>query len=368
LKELAALQAVGLYELHAIGLAELGTQGGTDILHAARVCSMHLYFRSMRWLLGPVRHFLSYLEMLLRVLKAGLSIRPHLIHCHDTPLLPVATLLAALCHAKVIYDAHELESDKNGQTWLISHGTLAVEKACWNRLDGFVTVSASILRWYEERFSPKDSVLVLNSPVFSSDPLEVAPEFGDRYFHRKFRISDDRPVFVYLGLLGPGRGVEMLLKAFSKPSVEAHVIFVGRGSLRETIAKHSIRNDRVHLHDMVPHEKVVPLVKNADYGFCMVERASLSDYYSLPNKLFEYAFAGLPVLASNFPDMQELVERFNLGFCTANNADAIVEAVVRLQGQDRQRMNSDIESLGWQAQAEKLKGLYVRLLFVEEPT
>lgn len=104
------------------------------------------------------------------------------------------------------------------------------------------------------------------------------------------------------------------------------------------------------------------LVKSADYGFCMVERVSLSDYYSLPNKLFEYAFAGVPVLASNFPDMQELVERFKLGLCAANDAGAIAQAVVRLQGGDRQRMTSDIESLGWQAQAERLTALYERLL------
>lgn len=362
LKELRALEEVGVYELHAIGIAELGSKGGISTVHSAHVRSLQVFFRSIRWMPAHLRYALIYLETWMRILAQGVAIRPRLIHCHDTPLLPIAVTMAWFCRAKVIYDAHELESDKNGQTRLIARCTLAVEKFCWRGIDGFITVSASILRWYGDRFPRKDSALVYNSPMFSRDSAVDVSAFHGRYFHRKYDIPEDRLVFVYLGLLGPGRGIETLLEVFAMLDVQAHVVFVGRGSLRETIARHGLGNDRIHVHDVVPHEQVVSLVKNADYGFCMVERVSLSDYYSLPNKLFEYAFAGVPVLASNFPDMQELVERFKLGLCAANDAGAIAQAVVRLQGGDRQRMTSDIESLGWQAQAERLTALYGRLL------
>jgi glycosyltransferase involved in cell wall biosynthesis len=362
LKELRALEEMGAYELHAIGIAELGAKGGECTMHSAHVRSLQVFFRSIRWIPAHLRYALIYLETWMRVLARGLAIRPRLIHCHDTPLLPIAVTMAWFCRAKVIYDAHELESDKNGQSRWIARCTLALEKLCWRGVDGFVTVSASILRWYGDRFSHKDSALVFNSPVFSRDQAGDMPDLKGRYFHRNYDIPEDRLVFVYLGLLGLGRGIETLLQVFSMPDVQAHVVFVGRGALRETIVNHALGNDRVHVHEVVPHEQVVPLVKNADYGFCMVEQVSLSDYYSLPNKLFEYAFAGVPVLASNFPDMQELVERFSLGLCAANDVDAIAQAVVRLQGEDRQRMTSDIEPLGWLAQAEKLTALYGRLL------
>ncbi|WP_161499635.1 glycosyltransferase [Limnohabitans sp. TS-CS-82] len=323
--------------------------------------TLKVFFRSIRWIPAHLRYGLIYLEIWMRVLVRGLAIRPHLIHCHDTPLLPIAVTIAWLCRGKVIYDAHELESDKNGQTRWMAWCTLAIEKFCWRGVDGFVTVSSSILRWYMERFTHKDSALVYNSPVFNRDPVQDVPEFKGRYFHRKYGISEDQLVFVYLGLLGPGRGIETLLKVFTSQEVRAHVVFIGRGSLRETIVNHAVQNGRVHLHDVVPHEQVVPLVRTADYGFCMVECVSLSDYYSLPNKLFEYAFAGVPVLASNFPDIQELVERFQLGLCAVNEVDAIAHAVIRLQREGRQRMTSDIESLGWKAQAERLLAMYQRL-------
>lgn len=361
LKELSALESAGWYELHAIGMAEHGAEGGVDVLHSARVRSFGLFFRTMRWLPSPVRHALIYLEMMVRVLVAGFVVRPQLVHCHDTPLLPVAVLLAWLCRAKVIYDAHELESDKNGQTALVSRGTYFLEKASWGGVDGFVTVSGSIMRWYESRFAKKESELVLNSPIIAPASTHGASRAGS-YFHQKYAIPDERLVFVYLGLFVPGRGVEKLLQVFSAQDVQAHIVFIGRGPLREMIERGIQGNSRVHVHDAVPHDQVVPLVKSADYGVCLVERVSLSDYFSLPNKLFEYAFAGVPVLASNFPDMQELVDRFRLGACTADDELSIAQTVLKFQKSGRQRVSTDLSSLGWPAQAENLRGLYRRVL------
>lgn len=361
LKELAALDAADLYELHAIGMAEQGTLGGVNTLHAARVRSMRLLFRGIRWLPGLLRHPLIYVEMLLRVLSAGLSIRPHLIHCHDTPLLPLAVFLAGICRAKVVYDAHELESDKNGQTALISWGTYFLEKISWPGVDGFVTVSGSIMHWYENRFAKRASALVLNSPVMASN--SVQGEGGaPRHFHQKYGIPEGELVFVYLGLFVPGRGVEKLLQVFSSQEIQSHIVFIGRGHLRPMMEVFTQDNPRVHVHDAVPHEQVVSLVKNADYGVCLVERVSLSDYYSLPNKLFEYAFAGVPVIASDFPDMRDVVERFGLGACTAGNEASIEQTVLQLQTQGRRRVSADLAPLSWAVQAERLRALYLQVL------
>ncbi len=361
LKELGALEAVGVYELHAIGVSELGTEGGIGVLHGTRIRSMRLLFRSFRWLPGPVRHVFIYLEMLLRVLAESLPVRPHLIHCHDTPLLPLAVLLAWLCRAKLIYDAHELESRKNGQTALVSLATYLLEKLSWCGIDGFVTVSGSIKCWYERHFSKRDSELVLNSPVIAMDATRLSTQMG-RYFHQNYDIPEERLIFVYLGPIVPGRGVEKLLQVFSARDVQAHIVFVGRGPLRELIESCGRVNPRVHVCEAVPHDQVVPLVRNADYGVCLVEKVSLSDYFSLPNKLFEYAFAGIPVLASDFPDMQELVERFDLGACTADDEASITRAVLRLQILGRQRVTTDLTPLSWAAQADRLRALYRRML------
>lgn len=271
----------------------------------------------------------------------------------------MGVLLAWVFGGKVIYDAHELESDKNGQSGLMSAATRLVEKACWARVDGFITVSNSILRWYEQHFSVKASALVLNSPIISVSYSSV----GDsRYFHELYKIPNESLVFVYLGLFVPGRGIEKLLQVFSDSRVTAHVVFVGRGPQRALIEQYASIHSKVHVHDAVAHGQVVELVRSADYGLCLVENVSLSDYYSLPNKLFEYAFAGVSVLASNFPDMSLLIDQYGLGAIAENEVDSIAQAVVSLQSAERQRVQADLTALGWGAQAETLRALYRSML------
>lgn len=359
LKELSALQNAGCYRLHAIGIAEHGEVSSLNELHGAKVKSIRLWCRSARWVPASVRHVLVLIEMLIRVLIAAWPIRPSLIHCHDTPLLPMGILLGWIFDGKVIYDAHELESNKNGQSGLMSRLTLLVEKACWGRVDGLVTVSNSILHWYEKHLSPKNSALVLNSPVFATSHRSGLTK---QYFHELYKIPSKSLVFVYLGLFVAGRGIEKLLQVFSDPRLSVHIVFVGRGPQRALIEQCSMTNPSVHVHDSVPHDQVVDLVRSADYGLCLVENVSLSDYYSLPNKLFEYAFAGVPVLASNFPDMQHLIEQFELGAVTENEVDSISQAIFRLQSLARQRVTADLTGLGWEAQAEELRELYRQVI------
>ena len=363
LKELSALQANDCYQLHAIGVAEYGTLAGLDDVHGAKIVSIRLWCRSARWLPASVRHVLALMEMLVRFLVAAWPIRPSLIHCHDTPLLPMGVLLAWVFGGKVIYDAHELESDKNGQSGLMSTVTRLVEKACWSGVNGFISVSNSILLWYEQHFSVKASALVLNSPIISVSHSSVG---NSRYFHDLYKIPNESLVFVYLGLFVPGRGIEKLLQVFSDSRVTAHVVFVGRGPQRTLIEQYASIHSNVHVHDAVPHGQVVELVRSADYGLCMVENVSLSDYYSLPNKLFEYAFAGVPVLASKFPDMSELIDQYGLGVVAENEVDSIAQVVLSLQSAKWQYVEADLTELGWDAQAEKLRSLYRSLLTPNE--
>lgn len=359
LKELSALENSGLYQLSAIGIAEYGAGHGVNTLHGARVISINLHCRSLRWMPRTFRHIFVYVEMFLRILRSAWHIRPHLIHCHDTPLLPLAVFLAWIFRAKLIYDAHELESNKNGQSKFISLATLLIEKTCWSHLSGFITVSNSIMLWYQTRFSRKDSALILNSPMIN-DSLSKAKV--NRYFHDLYEIAEDRLVFVYLGLFVSGRGIEKLLEVFSNQKISSHIVFIGRGPQREIIEKFAGSNSKIHAHEAVPHEQVVDLVEGADYGLCFIENVSLSDYYSLPNKLFEYAFAGVPVLASDFPDMRKVIEGYELGAVTDSDLNSITNSIAALEKIGRRRLTKDLLPLSWQAQAEQLRVLYHRVL------
>jgi glycosyltransferase involved in cell wall biosynthesis len=311
-----------------------------------------------------IRYFFQMIEFTLKAVTVGREIKPDIVHCHDTFALPAGRLLKEHFGCRLVYDAHELESDKNAQNAILSWATLLIEKACWRQVDLLISVSDSIIDWYMRNLGFKATALVLNAPVIGAESDASFGAQGERgwYFHEKYQIPAGNPVFVYLGMLIRGRGIEICLDAFAAGPSDAHVVFIGSGNLEQTITDYAEREPNIHFHQPVPHDHVVSLVGSADYGLCLVERTSLSDYYCLPNKLFEYGFARIPVLASKFPEISRVVEQYSLGVCCDPDAASVRKVVTHLIQHKAARVTSDIAALSWEAQALRLTTAYRDLL------
>jgi glycosyltransferase involved in cell wall biosynthesis len=63
----------------------------------------------------------------------------------------------------------------------------------------------------------------------------------------------------------------------------------------------------------VPTDEVTLYASSADVGVAPIENVCLSYYYCSPNKLFEYLIAGLPVIASDFPEMRQIIDEYGVG-------------------------------------------------------
>ena len=277
--------------------------------------------------------------------------------------LPAGFIIKIFTGCKLIYDAHELESDKNGQNFILSKCTLLLEKLCWKRVDLFISVSDSIIDWYNKNLGLKRSILVLNSPILeSSTNFSKKDQNTEKYFHKKYNISSEKPIFIYVGNLGKGRGIETILEAFKDKELNADIVFLGFGELSAKIKASSKSFSNIHLHDAVNHEKVCTLLRSADVGLCIIENVSLSDYYCLPNKLFEYIFSGLPVLASNFPEIIKVVDKYNLGLCSDTKPNLIKSCVKRIVKNPLKPIDDNLEELSWSAQDKRLINSYKQLL------
>ncbi len=309
-----------------------------------------------------IRHFVVAIEMLIVACRYGVQIKPKIVHCHDTPMLLAGVFLKLFCSSKIIYDAHELESKRNHQGRIGSWLTILVEKFSWPFINHLITVSPSIIDWYMEKLGKKPSTLVLNSPFISSLGESAHSLDGIKPLRQRFNIPNDCKIFIYLGLLMPGRGGQVLLDSFCSPEVRSHIVFVGYGSEVRLIKDYSLKHNNIHYHPPVPHEHVVALASSADYGLCMIENVSLSDYYCLPNKLFEYAFSGIPVLASNFPDMRKIIKNYNLGETCNIDVGSIVSAIKRIENLNLKYEKKSIYALSWGAQEVSLQAAYKSVL------
>lgn len=302
------------------------------------------------------------LRKILRAKK--LPERIEIIHVHDYQALFAGVRLKRKTGAKLIYDAHELESNMNGRGARDSFVVRRGERRFWKHVDGFITVSESIRNYYFSHHPAVPSEVVLNSPNPRKD-WKGAGDFVS--LRRLLGIPPEEKLFVYLGYLYPGRGIKLILEAANDLPKNYHVAFVGSGELEIDIKASPLFDSRVHLVEPVDQELVVPFIADADAGFCLIQPISLSDYYSLPNKLFECLFAGLPVVGSRLPEIESILQRYRAGCLTSFDIEDIKMAAIEVVSNDFRISQSAIEELSWATQVRKVQSLYSRLL-VEAPT
>lgn len=359
LKELHAIEDLSGTEIIAFGIAKdfKGFYYNQENKFNIRLFSI----TSNKWRFLPkfIYVVLRGFEFIVRFLISGIKLKPKIIHCHDASSLLPAFLVSIFCNSILIYDAHELESNKNGQTKLMSKLTLIMEKISWSKINLLITVSPSIIDWYNEHLGAKKSLLILNSPTLVDYNQNINKS---NYFREKFNIPLDKKVFLYLGIMARGRGIDLYLDVFKRKETEAHIVFMGSGEFVGKIEETALTNSNIHYHPSVPHNEVVEISKSADIGLCMIEAVSLSDYFCLPNKLFEYAFSGLFVLSSNFPDLKQIIEEYSLGTYSDLEPDALFKAIKLIENLELKNNNKTLYPLSWANQAEKLKDAYSNIL------
>lgn len=358
LKEMAVLRSLG-WQVLGLGVSmDEGAQKSSSVPDLD-IWSYRLWMKrfNFRWTL--LNHCSRVLELSIRLFLRSIKFRPQIIHCHDMFVLPVAVIVKFLTGARLIYDAHELESDRNGLSRSHQKLVFFVEKFNWKFIDRLITVSGAIDKWYLDNLGHKKSIVILNSPVRSlcMNPLkrtDVRDIFG---------IPRTLPVFISVGQLSNGRGIDITLEVFSSIEDEAAVIFMGFGDRVEKIREYSQRFPNIFFYPAVPHDEVVSVCSSCDCGILLIEDVSLSDFLCLPNKLFEYCFAEIPVIGSNFPEISRVINQYQIGLTTEVNAESMISTVRRMIA-DRDKFNVNRDSLVdlcWETQGNNLLALYREL-------
>jgi glycosyltransferase involved in cell wall biosynthesis len=283
------------------------------------------------------------------------------IHCHDVYSLPAAAIIKFLKpRTRLIYDAHELESETNSQGKIESFLVKTCEFFLWRLIDSFITVSPSILSWYHRYYGKKSSYLVLNSPVIAEDSTDYICDISLKH---SLSIPESEKLFLYVGAIGAGRGIHLIMNVFSsRPS--DHVLFIGWGELVEDIQEAMSSFGNIHYMKPMPHDQLLHCTRQADYGICMIENISKSDYFCLPNKLFEFAFSGLPVIASKFPDISNVVSSCNLGILSEHSINDLSRCIDLIKAKQFNFNDAKLSQLSWSNQCHEIIACYQQNLEV----
>jgi len=358
LKETASLLDKGWFDtvevagFHEEGYAEHENLGGRTVWRI-KLRSRHLP-KSLTW------QAIKYLEWRWQLLQRYRHADIAVIHCHDLEPLPIAVRLKQLTGARLIYDAHELETERSGARGLRQWLNRLTERRMMAHVDRLITVSPSILAWYRERYPRVPAHLVRNVPNRPATAISAHP------LRAELGVPHDALLFLFLGRFAAGRGIESTLEAFQHEAVRHHVLFMGGGPLESRIRDAASRCARIQILPPVPTHAVLSYAAGADVGLTLYEDTCLNHRFCLPNKLFENLLASRPVLASDLPDQTTIVRQYKAGWTVPVETAALVEW---LRDFDRAAHQSVMQGLAertadltWPVEADRLSAAYEGLV------
>lgn len=288
---------------------------------------------------------------------------------HDLNTLQPAMLAARANHAAVVYDAHELYPEVNERLIRLRRDYWRkVEARLLPKCDAASTVNEFIADEMAARYQVPPPTVIYNA---TNPPSGFDPATPPDYLRTDLGIGRERRIALFQGGLTEGRGLEKLVLAAQHLPTNIAIVLMGSGRYRTTLerlANASGVQDRVYFRDAVPQNRLVEYCASADVGMITYQAVDLNNYYSSPNKLFDYIVAGLPIIANDLPFLHKMITTHGLGLVgTMDTPEQIAALISRLLGDDalltatRAQLLQAAKVYNWAEEGKKLVAMYQRV-------
>lgn len=280
--------------------------------------------------------------------------RPSLFIAIDLDTLPANFLVSRIRKLPLLYDSHEYFTEVPE---LINRpGTKKIweriEKSILPKLRYATAVSESIANTYSEKYGiPFETV----RNVSFSRELQEYPEFNQIY-SSKYKI-------IYQGALNLGRGIELMIKAMAFLE-EATLFVVGDGDLSDEL--HKIADDEPYPGRIIFTGKIAPaelhrITCQCNLGLSLEEDMGLNYRMALPNKIFDYVQARIPVCCSDLPEMSALIHTHGIGeICRKRTPKGLAEQMREMLENSekiaswKKNLTQAADELCWEKEQDKL--------------
>jgi glycosyltransferase involved in cell wall biosynthesis len=367
IKEAASLTSAG-HAVTVLGLSEAG-QAPLETLEGFTIRRLRpdtLRSRragALREALAPLAMAWALVDYWRRALRAAIAEPFDVYHAHDLVTLPVAWAARARRGGALVYDAHELFTELSRLDPLSRAVFRVLERLLIGRADRVITVNDSIAAELARRYGVATPRVLRNCPR----TFGRRPDPSQSSLRARARVPAGTPIVLYQGLYMPHRGLENLVRAVARFG-RAHLVFMGWGPLLDNLRAVAVTEGltgRVTFIDPVPMGELLAVTAGADVGVIPYRNVGLNNFFTSPNKLFEYCAAGVPVAASRFPELVKVVEGLQVGRTFDPDDPSSIAAAVNAIVDDpaelaRFRENAGRAAAGfsWEQEAQELQAVY----------
>ncbi len=290
-------------------------------------------------------------------------------HAHDITALLPCYLAAIVRRKKLVFDAHELPLvQPHIVKRRVTHG-LAVWllRLLMHRCDAAITVSPPLVDVMRGLYGGPRAWVIRNAPLYQA--LDRSDKLRER-----LGLASDTRIALYQGGIQENRSLDILVRAAQYLDPRIVIVIMGDGPLAAPLAE-MITNDgvgdRVKMLPAVRYQELLSWTASADLGLLLFNpNYSLSIKHSLPNKLFEYLMAGLPILTTEMDAIVDIVRQYDVGSVAPAWEPKVIGDAISTELADSERraimrgnaLRAAQYALCWEVEKIQLEEFYRRLL------
>ena len=305
--------------------------------------------------------FLFYLEFNLRLFIKLIFTKSDILHSNDLDTLLPNFLISKLKSKHLVYDTHEF------YTGVPELAQRPFKRKIWERLEAFVfpnlkhvfTVNNSIAQKYKQLYG-KELKVIRNISSRNLIPVKTKTK-------RELNLPEDKFLIILQGSgINIDRGGEELVEAMRNLN-DCFLVIVGSGDvigiLKEKVNNLNLKN--VLFVSRLPYEEMMQYTLNSNLGVTLDKPNNENYWMSLPNKIFDYIHAGIPVLASTLPETSKIINQYNIGILIPEvNSNEIEKAVKSILNKPNnceiwtQNLKQASNELTWENEVKPMVELY----------
>jgi glycosyltransferase involved in cell wall biosynthesis len=350
-------------------LAHLLYEEGNEVLLIGRVLPESLPvkrdYRVLRMKLFFSKGPLFYFTFNIRLFFILLFHKADILVANDLDTLPANFLAALIRHKPLVYDTHEIftEMPELQNRPLVRKIWLTIEKFIFPKLKYVYTVNQSIAGIYHEKYNVEVHVVRNIPPNIINDKW---PTRGD------LSLPTDKNIVILQGAgININRGAEEAILAM-KYIENIQLLIIGSGEVLEQLKKMVLTeglSEKVTFLPKMPYEQLISYTRLADIGLSLDKDTNLNYKYSLPNKLFDYIQAEIPVLCSDLTEVSNIVRTWEIGTIAENHDPGYLAIKINEMIEDRERYNvwkqnlkKAASELNWDKEKHTLLKIYNNLI------